>query len=149
MTDRDIATGLKALMGEELVAVDRTTLPGTTAIYDPWSYETENGSAQLLRERITSAAIPPDRAARYAKAILGEEVPGITLREAGAKYLSKMGSNLGITLSPRQTEAVLNALSESVSVITGLPGSGKTTSLRMALTLLHEAGVQQIGRAHV
>ncbi len=144
MTDRDIATGLKSLLEEKRVVVDRSTLPGTTAIYDPWSYETENVSAQLLRERITSAEIPPDRAERYAKAILGENIPGITLREAGARYLSKMGSNLGLALSSMQTEAVLNALTESVSVITGLPGSGKTTSLRMALTLLHEAGVQPL-----
>lgn len=144
MTDRDIVTGLKALMDEKRVVVDRTTAPGTTAIYDPWSYETESVSAQLLKDRITSAAIPPDRAARYAKAILGEDIPGITLREAGEKYLSRVGSNLGIALSTKQTEAVLNALTEAVSVITGLPGSGKTTSLRMALTLLHEAGVQPL-----
>lgn len=143
MTDRDIATGLKALMDEKRVAVDRVTAPGITAIYDPWSYETENGSAALLRERLTTAAIPTDRSARYAKSILGEEVPG-TLREAGEKYLSRVGSNLGIALSTKQTEAVLNALTESVSIITGLPGSGKTTSLRMALTLLHEAGVQPL-----
>lgn len=144
MTDRDIATGLKSLMVEKKIVVDRTTSPGVTAIYDPWSYETENGSASLLRERVVSAAIPSDRSARYAKSILGEELPGVTLREAASKYLTRVGSNLGISLSQMQTEAVLNALTESVSIITGLPGSGKTTSLRMALTLLHEAGVQPL-----
>jgi exodeoxyribonuclease V alpha subunit len=144
MTDRDIASGLKSLMDDKQVVVDRGTSPGVTAIYDPWSYETENGSAALLRERITSAAIPPDRAARYAKALLGEEVPDMTLGNAGYLYLSRVGSNLGISLSVTQTGAVLNALTESVSIITGLPGSGKTTSLRMALTLLHEAGIQPL-----
>jgi exodeoxyribonuclease V alpha subunit len=140
MTDRDIAVGLKALIEEDRVVVDRTQ-PGLTAIYDPWAYETECESSRILLERVTTAAIPPDRAAQYAKSLLGEEVPGVTLREAGVQYLSKVGSNLGIALSPMQTEAVLNALTESVSIITGLPGSGKTTSLRMALTLLHEAGI--------
>ena len=144
MTDRDIATGLKSLVDDKRVIVDRSTVPGTTAIYDSWSYETESGSATMLLDRITTAAIPPDRATQYARAILGEDVPGITLREAGSQYLSKVVSSLGITLSPKQTEAVLNALTESVSIITGLPGSGKTTSLRMALTLLHEAGVQPL-----
>lgn len=144
MTDRDIATGLKSLVDEKRVVVDRGIVPGVTAIYDPWSHETESASAQMLRDRATTAAIPADRAARYAKAILGEEVPGITLREAGEKYLSRVGSNLGISLSTKQTEAVLNALTEAVTIITGLPGSGKTTSLRMALTLLHEAGVQPL-----
>lgn len=144
MTDRDIATGLKSLLEDKKVVLDRGTSPGVTAIYDPWSYETEDGSATILRERVSSAAIPPDRAARYAKSILGEDIPGITLREAGERYLSRVGSNLGISLSSKQTEAVLNALTESVSIITGLPGSGKTTSLRMALTMLHEAGVQPL-----
>lgn len=141
MSDRDIAAGLKALVEDARLVVDRATLPGLTAIYDPWSFKTESGSADVLRDRLVTAAIPPDRAARYAKALLGEETPGLTLREAGAQYLSKVGTSLGISLSSAQMEAVLNALTESVSVITGLPGSGKTTSLRMALTLLHEAGM--------
>ena len=140
MVDTDIAAGLKSLMDEKRVVVDRT-FPGVTAIYDPWSYETEDGSARILCERLVTAAIPPDRAAQYAKAILGVDEPGITLREAGGRHLASVGSSLGVTLSPSQAEAVLNCLTESVSVITGLPGSGKTTSLRMALGLLHEAGM--------
>lgn len=143
MTDKDLATGLKSLMDDSKVIVDRT-FPGITAIYDPWAYQTENGSARILLERLTTAAIPQDRATRYAAAILGADIPGITLREAGERYLTQVGSNLGIGLSPKQAEAVLNALTESVSIITGLPGSGKTTSLRMALTLLREAGVQPL-----
>lgn len=140
MTDQDIAVGLGSLVEEKRVVVDRT-FPGVTAIYDPWSYETEDGSARILCERLVTAAIPPDRAAQYAKAILGVDEPGITLREAGERHLASVGSSLGVTLSPSQAEAVLNCLTESVSVITGLPGSGKTTSLRMALGLLHEAGM--------
>lgn len=143
MTDRDIALALKDLMGGQRVIVDRT-FPGITAIYDPWTYETETVSARILRERLTTAAIPPDRAAEYAKAILGEDIPGISLRDAGDLYLSRVGSNLGLTLSMPQTEAVLNALTEAVSIITGLPGSGKTTSLRMALMLIQETGVHPL-----
>ena len=143
MTDRDIATGIRSLVEEKKIVVDRSQ-SGLTAIYDPWSYRVESESARILAERARTAAIPPDRSARYVKAILGEDSPGVSLREAGSTYLSRVGSNLGIALSPMQTEAVLNALTESVSIITGLPGSGKTTSLRMALNLLHEAGVQPL-----
>lgn len=143
LTDMDIATGLKALKDDGKVVVDRG-FPGVTAIYDPWSFKTEDGAAEILRSRLTTAAIPPDRAARYVTAILGGDLTGISLREAGERYLAQVGTNLGIGLSPKQSEAVLNALTESVSIITGLPGSGKTTSLRMALTLLHEAGVQPL-----
>ena len=143
MTDQDLVSGLKALKDDSRVVVERG-FPGVTAIYDPWSHETESGSARILLERLTTAAISDERAAQYTKSILGEDAPGITLREAGARYLAKVGSTLGVTLSPLQSEAVLNALTESVSIITGLPGSGKTTSLRMALTMLHEAGVQPL-----
>ena len=140
MVDTDIAAGLKSLVDEKRVVVDRSQ-PGVMAIYDPWSYETEDGSARILLDRLVTAAIPPDRAAQYAKAILGVDEPGVTLREAGERHLASVGSSLGVSLSPSQAEAVLNCLTESVSVITGLPGSGKTTSLRMALGLLHEAGM--------
>lgn len=140
MVDVDIAAGLKSLVDEKRVVVDRSQ-PGVTAIYDPWSYETEAGSARILLDRLVTAAIPPDRAAQYTKAILGVEEPGVTLREAGERHLASVGSSLGVSLSSSQAEAVLNCLTESVSVITGVPGSGKTTSLRMALGLLHEAGM--------
>jgi exodeoxyribonuclease V alpha subunit len=143
MSDKDIAAGVKALMEESKIKVDRS-FPGTTAIYDPWSFKTESGSAEILRERLVTAAIPDDRASRYITAILGTETPGVTLREAGERYLAQVGTNLGIGLSVKQSEAVLNALTQSVSIITGLPGSGKTTSLRMALTLLQEAGVRPL-----
>lgn len=142
MTDQDIATGLKSLVADKRLVVDRTH--GGVAIYDLWSYETEDGSAKILVDRQTTAAIPPDRAAQYVKGLLGEDTPGITLREAGARYLSTIGSSMGITLSPVQMGAVLNVLTESVSILTGLPGSGKTTSLRMALTMLHEAGIHPL-----
>lgn len=140
MVDVDIAAGLKSLVDEKRVVVDRSQ-PGVTAIYDPWSYETEAGSARILLDRLVTAAIPPDRAAQYTKAILGVEESGVTLREAGERHLASVGSSLGVSLSSSQAEAVLNCLTESVSVITGVPGSGKTTSLRMALGLLHEAGM--------
>lgn len=143
MMDRDIAQALKDLMVDKRVVVDRS-FPKITAIYDLWSYHTETTSARLLKERLTTAVIQPDRADQYVKSILGEAMPGLSLRDAGARYLTQVGSSLGITLSPKQTEAVLNALTEAVSIITGLPGSGKTTSLRMALTLLQEAGLQPL-----
>jgi len=143
MTDRDLALSLKDLMGGQRVVVDRT-FPGVTAIYDPWTYETETVSARILRERLSTAAITPDRAVAYTKAILGEDIPGISLRDAGDLYLSRVGSSLGLALSAPQTDAVLNALTEAVSIITGLPGSGKTTSLRMALMLIQETGVHPL-----
>ncbi|OUN01499.1 MAG: hypothetical protein BAA04_09115 [Firmicutes bacterium ZCTH02-B6] len=48
----------------------------------------------------------------------------------------------GITLSPQQRQAVLDALRHGVLVITGGPGTGKTTILRVLLTCLERAGMR-------
>ena len=48
----------------------------------------------------------------------------------------------GMELSPRQREAVLGALRNGVFVITGGPGTGKTTIINMILAVLRDAGVK-------
>jgi len=46
----------------------------------------------------------------------------------------------GLTLAPRQVEAVQTALSHRVSILTGGPGTGKTTTIRAILRLLSARG---------
>jgi exodeoxyribonuclease V alpha subunit len=140
ISDKDVASALKSLQEKNLLVLDRTTSPGVTAIYDPWSYKIEVDSAQALVERATNAKIGPEASKRYVKALVGEESP-MGLREAVVETLGKIGSSGGISLSTKQAEGVINALTEPISVITGLPGTGKTTCLRMAVLLLQEAGV--------
>ncbi len=55
---------------------------------------------------------------------------------AAAKKLEKIAGERGLTLSPRQQEAVLSAVTHGVMVITGGPGTGKTTIIRCILSLL-------------
>lgn len=139
--DRDILFSLKALTDRKLLVLDRVTSPGLTAIYDPWSYKMEVESAVMLRARQVGAIIGPDTAQRYIKSLLVDPPAGVTLREAVQATLTRIGSTGGVTLSEKQSEGVVNALTEPVSIITGLPGTGKSTSLRMAVLLLQEAGV--------
>jgi len=44
-------------------------------------------------------------------------------------------------LSDPQKEGIFNALTAPVSVLAGLPGTGKTTSLRAAVRILQDAEV--------
>lgn len=55
--------------------------------------------------------------------------------------ISRLEGNLGITLAPAQRKAVELALTSGVLVITGGPGTGKTTILRFVITLLEEMGL--------
>lgn len=140
-TDRDIASAIRALSAEGLIHLDRVTAPGVSALYEPWSYRLEVESARLVSERRVGARLTPAAEARCVKNLIGEDNPTLGLRAAGAEYLKKICGSSGLTLSDLQSEAVLNALTEPVTLITGLPGTGKTTCLRMACALLREAGV--------
>jgi len=61
----------------------------------------------------------------------------------GAKSLARKGvtaPNLDPTLSPEQRQAVETAISHPVSVLTGGPGTGKTTAIRSLISALEGAG---------
>src|SRR5699024_942069 len=48
----------------------------------------------------------------------------------------------GIYLSENQKDAVINSLSIGVSVITGGPGTGKTTIINSIINILEESGLK-------
>ncbi|MBR1883648.1 MAG: ATP-dependent RecD-like DNA helicase [Clostridia bacterium] len=52
------------------------------------------------------------------------------------KKLNEVKNTIGITLSEKQKEATINALSNSISVITGGPGTGKTTIIKCIIEVL-------------
>ncbi|HKN01571.1 MAG TPA: ATP-dependent RecD-like DNA helicase [Candidatus Binataceae bacterium] len=62
--------------------------------------------------------------------------------QVAERALKKAGTADGITLSGEQTRAIQTALSSPVTVITGGPGTGKTTILRSLLVALAEAGLK-------
>lgn len=63
--------------------------------------------------------------------------PGATTPQA----LARATARIGITLASAQTKAVETALGSKVTVITGGPGTGKTTILRVLLQLAEDAGL--------
>ena len=147
---RKIAENLKALHKEGLIRIDRKTRQGLTAIYQPWLYTVEEESARLLQERVMNAAIDdPDHVKWY-----GHQL-GTTGKKSEAVYaanpkdihalaqaaLADLTSTGKIQLSPDQLQGALNALVEPVSILTGLPGTGKTTTLRMVVRALQNSEV--------
>jgi len=140
-SDRDVAQAVKNLTKEGLLVVDRMARPGVTAIYDPWSYKIEQESATLLFDRVSQARLTPETEAAYVRALVGEGESASSLLEAVNLSLHRQRASGSIALSAAQAQGVRNALCEPVSIISGLPGTGKTTSLRVTLSLLQETGV--------
>ncbi|MBQ8080946.1 MAG: ATP-dependent RecD-like DNA helicase [Clostridia bacterium] len=60
--------------------------------------------------------------------------------KSAPKKIRAFEKDSGITFSDRQREAVLKALENGVMVITGGPGTGKTTIINCILSLLSEEG---------
>jgi len=126
---RNLAPGLGAVSGStlatELVTAGSAIVEevnGVTAIYDPWLLHLERGTAEGLRER---AAVPVDP----------------VLRQRSEDALREWSDTHHVSLTPTQVQAALNALTEPVSVLTGLPGTGKTTTLRAVVSVLKEQGI--------
>lgn len=144
------AKALGALHKDGLLVLDRTTRPGTTAVYDPFSYKMEKEGAELLIDRAVLASFGDKgtNPAEYIEALTGfgpitEEAAKSNSIETTVKAaVREWGSQSNISLSPKQQQGVINALQHPVSVLTGLPGTGKTTSLRAAVSVLQDAEVR-------
>lgn len=107
-------TGL--LLSGDLIA--EAEKDGSRRVYLPFLYRAEQEVALRLRSLMTAAS--PGRFAGARRAISGFE-----RRE-------------GISFSPAQREAIRQALEAGVFVITGGPGTGKTTLINCLLALLSQ-----------
>jgi exodeoxyribonuclease V alpha subunit len=148
-TKTQIATTLKQLSEDNLLVVDQTTRKGTTAIYEPWFYQLEVDSANLLANRCKQAEISSKNKKDYAKklAAVGPKTEKISsakrlnFKRLVNSAVSEWCESGRLTLSDTQLEGAVRALSEPVSVLTGLPGTGKTTTLKVVVKILQEASV--------
>ena len=151
---KSIVAALVSLHNEGLIVIDKKTRQGTTAIYEPWAYEMEKGSADLLVARNKSAAYLPadNRTMKYLKdlgsvgpatedaAKAGHDDEGL-LEHVVRVAIDEWGSQAQLVLSDEQKVGIFNALTAPVSILAGLPGTGKTTSLKAAVRILQDAGV--------
>ncbi|MBN2045030.1 MAG: ATP-dependent RecD-like DNA helicase [Anaerolineales bacterium] len=120
VTAGQIEEGISSLSAAELVVLDNLP-PGQQigteldTVYLAPFYYAELGIARRLTDLAES--FPP-----------------------GLSDIPPMFTELPPGLSEKQTEAVLTALSHPVSILTGGPGTGKTTSLKSLITIVEKAG---------
>jgi exodeoxyribonuclease V alpha subunit len=149
LTHKQFGVALKTLRDEKLIIIDRDTRPGVTAIYEPWLHQMEQESARLLLERKETAKISDGKALTDYIKMLGNVGPktqqavegGSTLIETAQQALSEWTEATKVSLSKQQLQGALNALIHPVSIITGLPGTGKSFSLRTVVKVLQDAEV--------
>ncbi len=117
LDDADVAQAVARLTeNDRLVAEPVASL---TAVYLPELYLAETGVAARLREMAATAPTPP--------------------ADLKAK-LRAVSRRTGIDYAPAQLEAIRKAASCPVLLLTGGPGTGKTTTLAGILALLDELG---------
>jgi exodeoxyribonuclease V alpha subunit len=98
-------------------------IAGEDACYLPRLYDCECYVARSLKRMAESELLPP---------------PAID------KLLSRIQEEQGISYAPLQKEAVYTAAHRQVMLLTGGPGTGKTTSLRGILALFEQIGLNTV-----
>jgi exodeoxyribonuclease V alpha subunit len=121
----DVPAGLDAALSQQVLAGELISDPQITtetdpAIYLPLFYHAETGAAKRLR---TIANTPSPLTRQAAKL-------------QWSKFLADLRRHSEIDLSEQQQAAVRAAFDHKVSVLTGGPGTGKTTTLRMVIEAL-------------
>ena len=95
---------------------------GETLVYPPWLYRAEKRTAEVLEHLQRKADVMP-------------------VAEAAA-LVSDWEESSGIALAPEQREAVAAVLDHAVFVLTGGPGTGKTTVVRGMIAVLESRGLR-------
>lgn len=111
---------VRALIGERQLSCEE--IDDVQAVYLPGHYQTECAVANKLVKLSRSGSF-----IRVEGAEAGREI-------------SDYESRQGVSLSPQQREAVLAAVTGGLTVITGGPGTGKTTSINCILSILSQRG---------
>ncbi|MBQ6373138.1 MAG: ATP-dependent RecD-like DNA helicase [Clostridia bacterium] len=111
---------LSALILEDQLVAER--VKDDDAVYLPRCHRAESEAARLLMRQIRS--IRPSRV----------ETPALL------EMIAACEAEEGVSLCGRQRDAVLAALREGVCIITGGPGTGKTTSINIIIRLLKKTG---------
>lgn len=147
--NEDIARAISDCSLNGSIIVDHRPKDGVKAIYDPWSWKLESESANALADRTKLASITGLGCSDYTKRLglvgpttesVAKEFPndvGLVVKTA----VDEWGGSSKIALSTNQRQGVINALSAPISILTGLPGTGKSTCMIAVVSILKDMGV--------
>jgi exodeoxyribonuclease V alpha subunit len=143
-TDTDME-GILRILDEtaeaELITIDRETVPGSTLVYEPAVHQMCVDVVEQLHSR--REAPPPRGLSDRLLSALGNPVEGDpdldTVVDAVVEEWSKTSP---FALTEHQLGAVRGAFVNPVSILTGLPGTGKTTTLKAVVSILRDAGIR-------
>lgn len=148
--DAKLITEALVVMKDEGDLIAEPRSGGGFALYDPGLHAMECDSAELLAKRV----LPPEPVLEKMLDGFGQfgpsaeeerervtDVSGDSLRKVAAGALRDWTSGSRVTLTEAQREAALRALTAPVSVLTGLPGTGKTTTLQAVVNVLRDTHI--------
>ena len=120
LSEEEISVQLTNLVMEHKIITRKEREEGPLFIYGPASYRAENQCAALLKEL---------------DICFFEEGKNGLSKEESLIYdkIQKIEDESGIILDEMQREAVLKAIQHGVMVLTGGPGTGKTTTIHIML----------------
>jgi exodeoxyribonuclease V alpha subunit len=98
----------------------------TEAIYLPIYYNSEIGAQDRLRTLV-------DTPSKLINNLKGTH---------WSDYLAKLAKRNNVALTDQQQSAVQATLSQKVTILTGGPGTGKTTTLRMVIHALEQEDIE-------
>jgi len=141
---KEIAQALADLRDAGAIIVDREVSPGTVAVYDNWHHKVEKHCAELLAQRLQKK--PDPEFLRGALCKVGDAVrdlaeTGASIEDLATEALRVWAGGKKLVLTEQQSAAAMQALISPVSLLTGLPGTGKTTSLLAVVSVLQDMGV--------
>jgi len=140
-TNSDIALALKDAADLKRLSLERTLEDLGTLVYPSDLHKSEARCVESLLRRLK---VDPKELV-FSKAMKVKNPKSRKQLKTHAVSLVEItASDLGLRLSEAQAQGVANALMNPVSVITGLPGTGKTTSLRVLVRALQEAGINAV-----
>lgn len=141
---QSVASAIRELVEKKSLVADRVTSPGVVALYDSWHHRTEVFCAERLIQRMSTSL--NEEGLRNAYAHVGDLVrdardEGADLDTLARKALESWALGRRSPLTIDQTQAAVWALTSPVSLLTGLPGTGKTTTLQAVVSILQDSGI--------